>query len=161
MNKHRPHIFVLPEDDANRAIANGFLLNHSLSLRSIQVLPCAGGWIKVQNQFQTVHLLQMERTPLRYMILLLDFDEMENRRAEIAKVVPSHLSERVFIVGSWSEPEDLKKAGLGSLESVGSKLALECENDTRVTWNHVLLRHNNIELERMASKLKQILFPIP
>lgn len=158
VNKHRPHIFVLPEDDANRAIANGFLLNQNLSLRSIQVLPCAGGWIKVQNQFETVHILQMERNQLRYMILLLDFDEMASRRDEVAKVIPSHLSERVFIVGVWSEPEELKKAGLGSLESIGSKLALECENNTREYWDHELLRHNNIEVERMASKLKHILF---
>ncbi len=160
VNKHRPHIFVLPEDDANHALANGFRLNPNLSQRSIQVLPSAGGWIKVQSQFQTEHIFPMERNQNRHTVLLLDFDEMANRREEVAKVVPPHLSERVFILGVWSEPEDLKKAGLGTLESVGSKLALECQNETRVTWEHELLRHNNIELVRMASKLKQILFPL-
>lgn len=158
VNKHRPHIFVLPEDDANHAIANGFLLNQHIAPRSIQVLPCAGGWLKVRSQFQTEHIPPMERNPLRYMILLLDFDEMPNRRDEIAKVIPSDLSERVFIVGVWSEPEELKKAGLGSLESIGSNLALECENNTREYWDHELLRHNNIEVERIASKLMHILF---
>lgn len=160
VNKHRPHIFVLPEDDANHALANGFRLNPNLSQRSIQVLPSAGGWIKVQSQFEMEHILPMERYQLRYMVLLLDFDEMAKRRDEVSKVVPPHLCERVFILGVWSEPENLKKAGLGSLESVGSKLALECENETRITWDHELLRHNNIELVRMASKLKHILFPL-
>lgn len=30
MNKYRPHVLVLPEDDANRQIANGFLLAPAL-----------------------------------------------------------------------------------------------------------------------------------
>lgn len=29
-NKHKPHVIVLPEDDANRQIANGFLLDPSI-----------------------------------------------------------------------------------------------------------------------------------
>ena len=161
VNKNRPHLFVLPEDDANRALANGFQLNQHIAPRSIQVLPCAGGWLKVRSQFQTDHILPMERNQLRHTVLLIDFDEMANRRDEIAKVIPPHLTDRVFVLGVWSEPENLKKAGLGSLESVGNKLALDCENETRVTWEHELLRHNNIELVRMASKLKLILFPLP
>ena len=119
MNKHRPHLFVLPEDDANHALANGFCLNHNVSFRSIQILPCAGGWLKVREQFQTVHVLHMDRYQQRHMVLLLDFDEMANRRDEVAKVVPPYLHERVFIFGVWSEPEKFRKAGLGSLESVG------------------------------------------
>ena len=42
VNVYKPHVLVLPEDDANREIANGFLLAPSLKLRNIQVLPCAG-----------------------------------------------------------------------------------------------------------------------
>ena len=41
VNKFRQHVFVLPEDDANRQLANGFLLD--LSVRQVQILPEAGG----------------------------------------------------------------------------------------------------------------------
>ncbi len=159
VNKNRPHLFVLPEDDANRSLANGFLLHPQLDLRSIQVLPNVGGWVKVRDQFESEHILPMERHKDRNMILLLDFDETANRLEEIAKVIPSHLRERVFVLGVWSEPEDLRKAGLGSFENVGSKLAEECENETRETWDHALLRHNRGELDRMIPRIKKILFP--
>jgi hypothetical protein len=43
-NKFKPHVLVLPEDDANRQIANGFLSNSKLVVRAIQVLPIVGGW---------------------------------------------------------------------------------------------------------------------
>ncbi len=158
LNKHRPHVFVLPEDDANHAIANGFLLHPNLDLRSIQVLRNVGGWSKVRDHFESEHIVPMEQYQNRHMILLLDFDKQEARKEEVGKAVPSHLLERVFIVGVWSEPEELKKAGLGSLEGVGLKLAFECENDTRNTWNHELLRHNNSELARMTMKLKNVVF---
>jgi hypothetical protein len=43
INKHRAHILVLPEDDANRQIANGFVLDPNLNDRAIQILPPSGG----------------------------------------------------------------------------------------------------------------------
>ncbi|MEH1785097.1 MAG: hypothetical protein V7L23_05745 [Nostoc sp.] len=51
INKHKPHILVLPEDDANRQIANGFILDISLNSRAIQVLPEARGWQNVVDTF--------------------------------------------------------------------------------------------------------------
>ena len=39
MNRYKPHVLVVPEDDANRQLANGFLQNPALNLRAIQVLP--------------------------------------------------------------------------------------------------------------------------
>ena len=38
VNVYNPHVLVLPEDDANRQIANGFLLEPSIKHRNIQVL---------------------------------------------------------------------------------------------------------------------------
>ena len=43
VNNHRPHVLVLPEDEANEELVNGFLLDPSIKLRNIQVLPSAGG----------------------------------------------------------------------------------------------------------------------
>ncbi len=56
INKYKRHILVLPEDDANRQIANGFLLDPNLDVRAIQILPPSGGWKKVLNSFMDNHL---------------------------------------------------------------------------------------------------------
>ena len=74
LNKYRPHLLVLPEDDANRQIANGFILDTHLNIRAIQVLPPAGGWKKVLDDFTTVHAAEMQNIPKRMMVLLIDFD---------------------------------------------------------------------------------------
>jgi hypothetical protein len=42
VNKYQPHILVLPEDDANRQLANGFVLDQSVATRNIQVLEEVG-----------------------------------------------------------------------------------------------------------------------
>lgn len=55
LNKYRPHLLVLPEDDANRQIANGFILHPNVNSRAIQVLPPSGGWRKVLEDFRNVH----------------------------------------------------------------------------------------------------------
>lgn len=46
INKHLPHLLVLPEDDEDRELANGFALHTAVDPRKIQVLPTAGGWLK-------------------------------------------------------------------------------------------------------------------
>lgn len=62
VNKYAPHVFVLPEDDANKELANGF---HSqvLSLRQMQVLRPAGGWSEVLKRFKSDHVTDMVRYP--------------------------------------------------------------------------------------------------
>jgi hypothetical protein len=126
VNKDRPHVLVLPEDDANRKLANGFLLNPSVQLRAVQILPNAGGWTKVCANFSSVHALEMERNPERYMVLLVDFDNSSVRLSKVMSIVPPQLVDRVFVLGVLSEPEDLSKSGMGSLEQIGKELAEEC-----------------------------------
>lgn len=56
-NRHRPHVLVLPEDDANRELANGFHLQIDLTRqRQMQVLPVAGGWNEVLKRFKSEHV---------------------------------------------------------------------------------------------------------
>lgn len=45
VNAYADHVLVLPEDDANRELTNGFLQEPALNPRAIQVLPVAHGWI--------------------------------------------------------------------------------------------------------------------
>ena len=51
VNKYMPHVLVLPEDDANRQLANGFQLDESLATRKMQILEEAGGWQEVLHCF--------------------------------------------------------------------------------------------------------------
>jgi len=74
VNNHKPHVIVLPEDDANRQIANGFLLDPSIKLRNIQVLNPAGGWGKVLDRFLDDHVAELRKWPQRHLVLLIDFD---------------------------------------------------------------------------------------
>ena len=159
VNKYQPHVMVLPEDRANHELAHGFSINVTATQRVFQVLPEAGGWSEVRKLFHEVHRLEMERNAFRHMVLLVDFDEEVDRLSEMKKVIPDSLSDRVFVIGVWSEPEELKRKKLGSRESIGSQLANECYEDQSNLWNHELLIHNASELDRMKVKLRRILFP--
>ena len=59
MNSYVKHILVLPEDDADRQIAAGFLLNLPNDPK-IQVLKASGGWTKVIEDFN-----ELPRSKLR------------------------------------------------------------------------------------------------
>jgi hypothetical protein len=157
MNKMVPHVLVLPEDDANRQLANGFQLDHSLDTRRMQILDEAGGWHEVLERFKEDHIAEMERNANRFMVLLVDFDRRDNRLQEIAAEIPAHLNERVFVLGTWSEPEELRQA-LGSYEKIGLALAKDCRENSNDTWMHDLLKHNAGELERLRQRVRPILF---
>lgn len=157
-NKNRPHVLVLPEDDANKELANGFWLQVDWARqRQMQVLPVAGGWNEVLKRFKSDHVIEMDRYPDRFMVLLIDFDG-KPRRLTIAKnAIPGHLADRVFVLGAWSKPEDLK-AVLGPYERIGQAMADDCRKETDTTWGRNLLRHNASELERLRVRVRSILF---
>ena len=158
VNKHRPHVFVLPEDDANRQIAIGFALAVAMRFsRQIYILPVAGGWTQVLERFLSDEIVDMEACPDRYMVLLIDFDGIRERLGEAGSRIPEALRERVFILGVWSEPEELKRA-LGSYEVIGSAMARDCRQGTDTIWDHYLLRHNAGELARLRERVGPILF---
>ncbi|MGA3027288.1 MAG: hypothetical protein ABSF98_21220 [Bryobacteraceae bacterium] len=93
------------------------------------------------------------------MVLSIDFDERyPERLAEAKNRIPEGLRDRVFILGAWSEPEALTRAGLGSPETIGRELARDCREDTDATWGHDLLRHNAGEIGRLRQHVRPILF---
>lgn len=159
VNKYQPHVFVLPEDDANRQLANEFHRQVPWDRqRHLQVLPPAGGWNDVLNLFESVHAMEMDRCRYRFMVLLIDFDRIEDRLENAKARIPVHLSERVFILGTWTEPEALK-SDLGPYEHIGLEMAKDCREETNTTWGHELLRHNASELDRLREHVRPILFP--
>jgi hypothetical protein len=158
VNRYQPHVLVLPEDDANRQLANGFLQDQSLFVRRIQVLPEVGGWTQVLERFKSDHVVEMDRYPERFMVLLIDFDGREDRLNDSKARIPERLSDRVFILGTLTKPEALK-ADLGSYETIGLKMSKDCREETDTIWGHELLRHNASELERLRDHVRPILFP--
>lgn len=158
-DRFKAHVLVLPEDDANRQLARGFLLEIDASVsRSIQVLPVSGGWLNVLNDFDSNHVADMDRRPNRYMVLLIDFDDKAERLTYAMDRVPERLRDRVFIIGALSEPEKLKPT-LGDYETIGRKLANDCRDGTGKTWGHDLLRNNANEISRLRQHVRPILFP--
>jgi len=152
LNRYKPHIFVLPEDDANRQIADGFILHHpTLNQRVIQVLPVAGGWPNVIKKFKKDHIREMEQFSEERLLLLIDFDKREDRLSHFKDQIPENLKARVFILGVFSHPEKLRNEISKSFEEIGKNLADHCADNTNGLWEHDLLQHNKAELERMAS----------
>jgi len=158
VNKFQPHVLVLPEDDANRQLANGFRLDQHLLNWKIQVLEEAGGWSKVLELFKKDLIVGMNRYLGRSVVLLIDFDGHPERLTNAQAEIPEHLSERVFILGALTEPEALKQAGLGSYEEIGLAMAKDCREGTDTIWGHDLLRHNGSELDRLQEKVRPFLF---
>ncbi len=91
-------------------------------------------------------------------VLLIDFDEQEDRLAYVSTKIPSDLRDRVFVLGVLSEPEKLKSSLKKGFEEIGEALATDCSNNTDKLWNHDLLKHNRDELERMIIHVKPFLF---
>lgn len=162
VNVYRPHVIVLPEDDANREIVNGFLLDPSLQIRAIQVLPVAGGWVKVRTEFVASHTQQLRKYPARHLVLLIDFDGHEAcRRESFLEVIPSDVRERVYLLGTRDEPEPLRQECGISLENVGGQLAHSCARGEVGLWGHMMLQHNQDEVDRLIQNVKPFLFKLP
>lgn len=158
VNRNLRHVLVLPEDEADSRLANAFHLEVDLNRqRQMQVLLHAGGWRSVLERFKSYHVPRIRRFPNRFMVLLIDFDNKEDRLAIAKAAIPEDLAERVFVLGALGTPEELRNA-LGPYETIGSKLAVECHEETDTTWNHPLLEHNASELDRLREHVRPILF---
>lgn len=148
-NRYDPHLFVLPEDDANRQIANGF---YSLfGKRQIRILTEARGWSGVCRTFEDDHVPYMRKFTKAFMVLVVDFDADPDRKAAMQRCIPDDLRDRVFVLGAWTEPEDLRRAGLGPFETIGEALGLDCPPAAQGIWSHALLTHNAGEIGRFQA----------
>ncbi|HRI67140.1 MAG TPA: hypothetical protein PK156_23010 [Polyangium sp.] len=157
VNREKPHFLILPEDNADERIANGFFLVDEFAKSNCQILPAKKGWSSIRDSFPSDHNSRLKKYPMAIMILLVDFDnhEEESRINEVKELVDPAVADRVFVLGAKSEPEELKKA-LGSYEKIGKALAKDCLEGTANTWSHELLAHNQAEIARMQPHIDQI-----
>jgi hypothetical protein len=158
INRFKPHRYVLPEDRRNVQILNGFIKNPAINIRAIQVLPEAGGWCRVKEEFTDDLVPKLYAYPLMNVLLTIDFDNCFPERFEnVQDSVPGGLKDRVFVLGVLSEPERLKRSIGMSFERIGEALSRDCLDNTRTVWGHELLRHNVSELERLIPAVRKFL----
>ncbi|WP_207878180.1 hypothetical protein [Pseudomonas sp. 32_A] len=159
VNRYRPHLLILPEDDANRQLANGFLQNPSVNLRAVQVLPPSGGWAKVHTDFIESYVAQLRNHPHGHLALLIDFDSnVEERTRFFKKDFPRDVADRVYLLGTLEEPEPLRVLRRMSLEKIGEELSTSCYEGNDQPWRHDHLQHNLAELQRLIANVKPFLY---
>jgi hypothetical protein len=159
VNRERPHVLVLPEDQANREIVNGFITHTSVDHRRIQVMKNLGGWTRVCEEFEEKYVRKLNDNRNSYVVMLIDFDGRPERRNHVEHLIPDDLRDRVFIIGVLSRPEKLKEDKRLTFEEIGRELEEDCPRQPDGIWNHDLLKHNAVELDRMWKTLGPILFP--
>jgi hypothetical protein len=150
--------------------------------------PPKDGWKKtVDGKFIGDQVPKMfDKFPHRMVLLLIDFDEKtgdHNRREYTFRQLKMKLKEklklgeelkseeelklenkleelrkRVFVLGVWSEPEQLRQNFGQSFEKIGESLAQACINDDDELWQHELLKHNLEEVKRMKPLVNPLLF---
>ena len=159
VNKYKPHLYVIPEDDADRQIADGFVLHARVAARQVQVVEPAGGWSRVLDTFKEEYLPLLQN-PMTHVVMLIDFDgSPQERRAKFAAEIPDSVRERVFVIGPGMRPEDLRQAlGIGGFEDVGRALADDCDGNQLNTWSHAQLQHNEEERLRLVHYVRAFLF---
>ncbi len=164
-NREKPHVIVLPEDEANEKIAIGFTLSLNINARSIIIDKFAGGWRKVVSKFTTQLVPEMRKYRACIVLLLIDFDCYEGcshkeRLHRVTCDIPDDLKNRVFVLGVLSEPEKLKTKCRKSFEQIGEILADGCPDNKNELWMDELMKHNEDELSRILLSVRPFLFSV-
>lgn len=160
VNRYRPHVWIVPEDDANRQLANGFLLHPRLDLTSVDIRPVSGGWHRLLDSVVEQYAAELRKYEHRQLVLLFDFDGQGDQRARrFRDRIPEGLRERVYLLGMRDEPETVKAALGYSFETMGQRLADACCQQEDGLWDNEHLRHNKPELDRLFVSVRPILFP--
>jgi hypothetical protein len=158
INKYKPHVIVLPEDRANEEITNGFIQAPNVNSHAILVERPAKGWGKVLEKFEKLLAPEMRRFTERVTVLLIDFDQDENRLSIVTSRIPEDLKKRVFVLGVLSEPEKLRQKTNKTFEEIGDSLATGCPGNKNELWGDELLKHNKKELDRIFISVQSFLF---
>ena len=158
VNKHRPHVYVIPEDRRNAQIANGFA-QHPRVNGQIRVMREAGGWRRVFDTFQEEYLPLLHQNANTHVVLLIDFDgSPEDRRERSNADIPDGVRPRVFVIGPRDTPETLRQSLGRGYEDIGRALANECDGQNLDAWTHEQLQHNEHERIRLVNSVRPFLF---
>lgn len=155
VNRYRPHVLVLPEDEMTRSLAVGF---NDQATGQMQVLNPAGGWPHVLQVFQDKYVAYLTLYADAHIVLLIDFDDVYvNRFAQFQGAIPAAVSARVYVLGAITEAEVLLKATKCKAGVLGSSLAEECRSGVFAIWGCPQLQANQPELARLVTNVKPFL----
>jgi hypothetical protein len=158
VNRLIQHLYIIPEDDANRQMAIGFERDDRVRPRAIQIVAPAGGWMKALERLKKDYFDLLRKNRKTHVMVLIDCDDEADRIKDALANVPTELKDRVFILGTLNEPEVLKKSLSIPLEEIGALVAEECFDGDRGFWQHHQLHHNSEELSRIEQALYHIVF---
>ena len=163
VNNYDRHLLIIPEDDAYRDIANGFVGHFAVADKKIRVEKPAGGWLKLRQSFTQDHEKGLRQYPKRHVLMLLDLDGSPNRAQEFTNAISKDIRERVFLLCCRNEAENVKKElGYGHFEPIGQQMAQSCYDNARDApespWTCGQLRQNEGELRRLAEAVCSFLF---
>ena len=158
VNRRKPHLIVIPEDKADQDIVNGFSIFLKPGERQFQVTKPAGGWVKGRNKLLELSNSCLQTNLFTHVVLIIDFDNYNDRGTEIMSQVPEGVRDRVFVIGVLSNPEDLKRSLNKNFEQIGSQIAEGCKDSSIDFWQHDLLVHNIEEIRRLSGAVRDIFF---
>jgi hypothetical protein len=158
VNNCQPHIWLIPEDDADRQLAIGFRKHDAVDDRRMSIRAPAGGWSKVLDVFETEYLPRLHQYPAAHVVMLIDFDGAEGRMTHFAQRIPEDVRPRVFVIGPKNNPEALKRELKMTFENIGRALAQNCLDGDFQLWCQPQLENNDAELERLVAVVRPILF---
>lgn len=160
VNREKPYLIVLFEDGAYKDLFMGFefSMQKQISPRSV-----CGGFDKVCLELtdeKSILLKELNKFPKAYVLALIDADLDNCPDSQIGKIeklkqkIDEKYIDRVFIIGSKIEAEDIKQViiGQGKWKTVSQKLEDSCKNDNCQLWQDEMLKHNLDEI----SRLKQV-----
>jgi len=150
INNNTPHLIVLAEDDAVREVMLGFLLDVQVLEYQVKVLRPAGGWRKTFQQFVSNYQPTMNTFEHRHVLILIDCDGDVERIPRLMNDVDAAVRDRVFILGSRDEVEDLSRELRCDKETIGKRLARDCVEGNDECWNNTQLVHNSGEVRRLT-----------
>jgi hypothetical protein len=156
VNRFREHVIVVPEDDADRQLALGFVLHAAVNRTHIRLDGIADGWPNLLRRLREEYIGHLRRFPGGHVVLLMDFDDrIEERRRALENLVAEfddrgQWEGRVYLLGAAKDPEQLVRE-FGTHETrIGERLADECFREKFEWWDDELLAHNRETRERLS-----------
>jgi hypothetical protein len=158
VSKYKPHLYVVPEDKADKDFAVGFELDPRLVVGSFQVMPLAGGWLKVLDLIRDEYIPKLQKNQFSHVLGIIDCDgDHERIENELAKF-PDEVAGRIFLLGAIQTPEVFRQKIGDKSERIGERMAEECFNASYDLWAHEDLEHVSNEIQRAKDVLRPIVF---
>jgi len=149
VDKFKPHLFIVPEDDADRQIAVGFQM-HLEAKGEMQIVDVARGWLKVVGVIKDEYVPLLKNNLNSHVLGIIDCDKDADRIAEQLENFPEDIRNRIFLLG-------VRSAKMHFAE-IGEKLADECYKDELDLWNHEMLSYSSSEALRAKDVLRELVF---